>query len=234
MPMIQSIFQPMMEVDRVDADPDGGRFRLKAHGGSFFTRMLGLAPKATITVDETGFRLEKTKFGSEETTFIPMSKIASTVYMVMKPIEFLGFAFSCVVFGLPFFAARDVPVVVPLGLLGLALIFVLVFFFGKKRTIVGAVSAGSTVESVKLKAKAANIEDIREGMRILEELLMDTASAPPPSRSSEYSDAPVAAVEEKVVTYCPHCEAKMSLPASGIGRRVRCLSCREVFTAEVG
>ena len=230
MPMIQSIFQPMMEIDRVDTDPDAQRFRLKAHGGSFFTRMLGLAPKATISVDETGFRLEKTKFGTEETTFIPISKIAATVYMVMKPVEFLGFAFSCLVFGLPMFAA-DVPAPVPLAILFLGLIFVLVFFFGKKRTIVGAVSAGSTVESVKLKAKAANIEDIREGMRILEELLMETAAAPR-SRGSQYSEPP--AVEEKVVTYCPHCEAKMSLPVSGIGRKVRCLSCREVFTAEAG
>jgi hypothetical protein len=216
MPTMQTMFQPMMDIERVDADPDGQRFRLKAMGGGAFARMLGFGSYATITVDETGFRLQKKKFGSDETTFVPRAKISSTVFMVMKPMEWLGIGMAL----LPIF--------------GIGLIFLIAYLFAKKRIIVGVLSDGHTLESVKLKAKPANIEDVREGMQILEELLMGTAAAPPPSRSSENFEAPVAAVEEKVVTYCPHCEAKMSLPASGIGRRVRCLSCREVFTAEAG
>lgn len=213
MPTIQSMFQPMMDIERIDADPDERRFRLKATGGGGFARMLGLGSYATITVDETGFRMQKKKFGSDETTFVPRGKIAASVCMVMKPLEWLGLGVTL----LPFF--------------GIGLIFLIAYLFAKKRIIVGVLSDGGTMESVKLKAKAANLEDVHEGMRILEELLMETAAAP---RANSPSHSQPPAVEQKVVTYCPHCEAKMSLPASGIGRKVRCLSCREVFMAEAG
>ena len=65
-----------------------------------------------------------------------------------KPMEFLMLAL-----------ATAIPTV-GIGLV----IFLLAYFLSNKRVIVGVLSTGGTVESVKLKASAADLEDIRDGM----------------------------------------------------------------------
>ncbi|MFO0825784.1 MAG: hypothetical protein U0792_22135 [Gemmataceae bacterium] len=57
MQLIQGVFQPVMTVDDVEADPESGYFKLKASGGGFLAKMLGLGTTATVTVDANGFRL---------------------------------------------------------------------------------------------------------------------------------------------------------------------------------
>jgi len=217
MPLLQTMFQPMMDINKIDADADNSRFRLKAAGGGFFARLLGLGTKATITADAHGFRLQKTTFSVDENTYIPRTKIASTVCVVTKPLEYL-------ILGL-----------LTLPLFGLGLIFILVYFFAKKRVIIGVVSTGGTVESVKLKATDGHTDDIRDGMEILEGLIRDESSAgrttPQATRARPASAPPQPQAEETNIMSCPHCGTRMSIPVSAAGRKFRCTSCREVFTA---
>ena len=226
MPTLQMLFQPLMDIDRIEADAEEGRFRLRATGGGFFAKLFGMGTKAVVTADSHGFRLQKTTFGADENTYIPRSQIASTVCVVAKPLEFLVLG----LFTLP--------------LLGLGLIFLLVYFFAKRRVIVGVVSSGGTVESVKLKATVDHLDDIREGMKILERLLRDEATPGPPTAVTAQPARPVAArparspppppppvAGNSTLITCPSCGTRMNLPASAAGRKVRCTSCREVFTA---
>ncbi len=230
--MMQTMFQPMMDVEKVTADDE--RFRLKATGGGFLAKMLGMGTKATVTADASGFRLQKSTFGQEENIFVPRSHIASTLYIVSKPLEFL-------VLGL-----------VTLPLFGLGLVFILVYFLSKKRIVIGVVSSGGTVESVKLKANTDTLDDVREGMKLLEELIRPVRAerndsdsktvsddaqtrpaAPSPSRGKALP-LPPSTVAETIDADCPGCGARISLPATSVGKRVRCPSCREVFTASGG
>lgn len=214
MSVMQAMFQPPMDVERIDLDEDAQRFRLKATGGGAFARMIGLGSKATLTVDATGVRMHKSKFGSDETVFVPRSKIASTVCVLSRPMEFLGLGVAL----LPIF--------------GIGLIFLILFFVLKKRIVVGVLSDGHTLEWVKLKGNFDMLEDIRDGMRILEELLRGQQREPYPL--SDLEPIPALPVDEKAITYCKHCGAKMSLPTSSLGRKIRCPACREPFTAEAG
>lgn len=89
----QTVFQPMMTVHGIKADADTQRFTIKAAGGGFLANLLGLGTRSSLTVDENGFRLHKTTFGADERTYIPRSQIASTVHVVMKPVELLILGF---------------------------------------------------------------------------------------------------------------------------------------------
>jgi predicted Zn finger-like uncharacterized protein len=38
---------------------------------------------------------------------------------------------------------------------------------------------------------------------------------------------------EKIITQCPHCQAKFKLPGDKVGKRIRCPKCKEVFAVEI-
>ena len=238
MAMFQTVFQPMMKLRSVEADASEPLFRVKATGGGALAQMLGMGSKASLTINEEGFRLQKTTFGSDENTYIPRQQIASTVCVAMKPLEML-------VLGLA-----------TLPLFGLGIIFIVMYFIGRRRVIVGVVSCGGTVESLKLKATDDQLEDIREGMAILDDLIRERGGSS--AERSERPERPAKAAEEKGpskpwdeprkpkpvpapapapapaadatrIISCPACGTRMSVPASAAGRKVRCTSCREVF-----
>lgn len=150
---------PAMNLEAVDVSHDPKRFRLK-------TKSDGLGKsKAMLKVDATGFRLQQTRFTADEMTYVPFSMIASTVYVVAKPWYLL-------VIGL-----ITLPLIV-------GLFFLIGYFVAKKQIIVGVVSAGGNVEALKVKAKGASLEEIRAGMKVLDDLLQK-GSAPdePPTLS---------------------------------------------------
>ena len=247
MAQFQLVFQQQMKIRGIEADASEPLFRVKAVGGGAIAQMLGMGSKASITVNEDGFRLQKTTFGSDENTYIPRQQIASSVCLVMKPMELL-------VLGLA-----------TLPLFGLGLVFILIYFFSRRRVVIGVVSVGGTVESLKLKANDDELAELREGMAILDELIRTRGGAAP--ERSERPERPAkAAVEEKTpakpwdeprkpksvsgsasapalrppptpaadaggtrIICCPACGTRMSVPASATGRKVRCTSCREVF-----
>jgi predicted Zn finger-like uncharacterized protein len=226
-PLLQTIFQPMMTVRGLKADAAERKFQVKATGGGFLANLLGMGSKATLTMDEHGFRLNKLTFGSDEKVFIPRPQIASTVYVIMKPVELL-------VLGL-----MTLPI-------GIGLVLLIVYFFARRRVIIGVVSTGGTVESVKLKANDDELAEIREGMAVVEELIRvrpgaeseDSGEERPPRRLSEPSRgasapaaAPASAPGVPRIVPCPSCGTRMSIPPSAVGRKVRCGSCREVFSA---
>lgn len=236
MPPLQAVFQPTMTATSIEAESD--RFRLKAQGGGFFAKLLGMGTASSMTVDAAGMRLKKSTFAGEENTFIPRHQIASTVSVVQKPVELL-------LIGL-----------MTLPLFGLGLIFFIVYFFAKKRVIVGVLSTAGTVEVLKLKANKDDLSDIRDGMTVVEQLLQagsPASSALPPARTEEMAPAPAAGRSRGTFTppappaappppadtgthliNCPSCQTQMSVPGNALGRKVRCVSCREVFRAEAG
>jgi predicted Zn finger-like uncharacterized protein len=234
MPPLQAVFQPVMTATAIETDAD--RFRLKAEGGGFLAKILGMGTTSAMSVDAAGMRLKKSTFGGEEHVFIPRHQIASTVYIVQKPLELL-------LLGL-----------ILLPALGLGLIFFVVYFFSKKRAIVGVLSTGGTVEVLKLKANADDLSDIKSGMALVEQLLqmgggvsapspvrteeMPAAPPPPPRRSftppAPPPPPPPPAGDATHIINCPSCGTQMSVPGSALGRKVRCVSCREVFRAEAG
>ncbi len=222
MPSLQTIFQPMMRVRGIKADADAQRFTIKATGGGFLANLLGLGTKASLTVDENGFRLHKTTFSADEKTYIPRAQIASTVHVVMKPVELL-------ILGL-----------VTLPLFGFGIILIIVYFLSRRRVIIGVISTGGTAESVKLKASDDELEEIRDGMAILEELIRGRAEEEESDSADRRPLAPIAEVRHAKpmpvsnpglphVIPCPSCGTRMSIPPGAAGRKVRCGSCREVF-----
>ncbi|MBA4189896.1 MAG: hypothetical protein C0467_18080 [Planctomycetaceae bacterium] len=224
MQVIQGVFQPVLSVDEIESDPDAGVFQLHASGGGFFARLFGMGTNAIVTIEPSGFRLQKTTFGAVESVYVPLSHIASTVRIISKPLEFLVLG----LFTLPIW--------------GLGLIFLIVYLFSKKRLIIGVVSSGGTVESLKVKADDKTIKDIRNGGKILEALInqrssqMSAVAAEPvpvpraaPVREEAAASPPW--MESTVVTVCPSCGSRQSVSATSVGRRIRCANCREAFTA---
>ncbi|WP_439626717.1 hypothetical protein [Gemmata sp.] len=254
MHLMQSVFQPLLTIDRVEADDDEKRFVLKATGGGFLAKLLGLGTKATVTVNETGFRLQKTRFGSDEVVFIPRGQIATTVRVVARPVELLVFGLSMMGLAVVNLGASQVargggdtfgPMVAIFALLGVVLL--VAYFLSKRRITLGVGATGGTVESLKLKADEDSLEEIRAGMKILEAFLTAPVSAPAavaapaaPSRSTAgwvpVADpaAPADAQPEAFVVTCASCGSQMNVPAAAAGKRVRCSSCRGVFVAERG
>lgn len=222
MQLIQGVFQPVMDVEDVEADPDGGYFKLKASGGGFLAKMFGLGTTATVTIDANGFRLQKTSFGADENVYVPLAHIATTVRIIAKPTEFLALGMATLV------------------VWGLGLIFLLIYLFSKKRIIIGVVSSAGTAEALKIKVDEKTLKDIRQGGKILERLLNERTlePAPAPERKSRPSREEPAAREESapwasegVMTQCPNCGTRISIPSGSIGKKIRCTSCREPFTA---
>ncbi|HUR55733.1 MAG TPA: hypothetical protein VMZ71_16465, partial [Gemmataceae bacterium] len=171
MPPLQAMFQPVMKVTGIDTDSD--RFRIKAASGGFLAKLLGMGTASSLTMDATGLRLKKSTFGGEEHTFIPRHQIASTVYVVQKPLELLILGLMTLIM-----------------LVGIVFLIVY-FFFSKKRVIVGVISSGGTVESLKLKATEDDLADIKAGMAVVEQLLqLGVGAAPTPARTEELPAAP--------------------------------------------
>ena len=234
MPPLQAVFQPVMKVTGIETDDD--RFRIKAASGGFLAKLLGMGTASSLTVDSTGMRLKKSTFSGEEHTFIPRHQIASTVYVVQKPLELL-------ILGL----------MTLMVLVGIVLL-IIYFFFSKKRVIVGVISSGGTVESLKLKATEDDLAEIKAGMAFVEQLLQagggSTPAPPPPPPPSKSGVAPsfTARQQQKSVAAsppppppteggthiiaCPSCRTQMSVTDATLGKKVRCVSCREVFRAE--
>jgi predicted Zn finger-like uncharacterized protein len=220
---MQMIFQPIMKTKGVEVDPDAQTFRVKAASGGLMA-MLGMGSKGSFAMDSNGFRLKKSSFSMDEDTYIPRDKIASTIFVVTKPMELLILGLATI------------------ALFGLGIIFLIAYLLAKKRVIVGIVSDAGEPESLKLKASTEQLEDIREGMRLVEDLIQIDAgasserrsSSPPPaleSRRSKSSSSSSSASESNgsFITSCPSCATQMNVPAAAAGRKVRCTSCREVF-----
>jgi predicted Zn finger-like uncharacterized protein len=252
MPLLQTLFQPSLKVKSTKADAEGRRFHVKAVGGGFFARLFGFGTDSSLTVNEDGFRLEKTTFGMEETVYIPRSKIASTLCVVSKPVillvigilMLLGGGGSLLAIALSNARVSHIPSFL---LIGVGLIFLVIYFLSRRGVIIGVVSTGGTVESMKLKASDAQLETIREGMDLLELLIREGSESPPSdsepagprspwssgSRAAKAAPAaaPAPAAESGGMRTiaCPSCGTRMSVPAAAAGKKVRCVSCREVF-----
>ena len=236
MPPLQAVFQPVMKVTGIETDD--ARFRIKAASGGFLAKLLGMGTASSLTVDSTGLRLKKSTFGGEEHTFIPRHQIASTVYVVQKPLELLILGLATLVM-----------------LVGI--VFIIIYFFSKKRVIVGVISSGGTVESLKLKATADDLAEIKAGMAFVEQLLQVAGggsappAAPPPTSKSGVAPSFTARQQQKSaaaapppppppppsdggthIIACPSCSTQMSVTDATLGKKVRCVSCREVFRAE--
>ena len=252
MHLMQSVFQPLLTVDRAEADDDGNRFVLKATGGGFIAKLLGLGTKATLTVNESGFRLQKTRFGSDEVVFIPRGQIATTVRIVARPVELLVLGIVMMGLAVLNLVASQMarrggdafgPMMAVFALLGVVML--VVYFISKRRITLGVGATGGTVESLKLKADEDSLEEIRAGMKMLEELLVTplqtaavVAARPAPSGGAGWAVVPNASpaepAQEGFVATCGNCSSQMSVPAAAAGKWVRCSSCREVFVAERG
>jgi predicted Zn finger-like uncharacterized protein len=234
MPPIQALFQPVMNATAIETDAD--RFRLKAEGGGLFAKMLGMGTTSSMVVDATGMRLKKSTFAGEELTFIPRHQIASTVYVVQKPVELLILGIATLI-----------------AVIGIVLL--IIYFTSRKRVIVGVLSTAGTVEVLKLKANEDDVAELKAGMAFLESLLQmaPAAVAASPVRTEEMpvaptarrsfsppappappppaaAAAPVADAGTQIIN-CPSCGTQMSVPTNALGRKVRCVSCREVFRA---
>ncbi len=228
MPLMQAMFQPPMSIEAIKADTDEREFRLRAKSGNFLANLFGMGSKSTITMDHMGFRINKSTFGSDETTYIPRSHIASTVHVVAKPMEYL-------ILGL-------LLLIVLVGI-----IFLLMFLFSSRRVIVGVISTGGTVEALKLKVSPKQIEQIKEGMAIMEAIVQEgvksSNSSPAPQRPTEEPRRPQATASSSssasALTFaeptgtlqvnCPGCGTRLNVPVAMAGRKVRCSSCREII-----
>lgn len=248
MALLPTIFQPVQKIDKIDADTRDRRFRLKATGGGFLANLIGLGSKAALTADAEGFRLRRKRFGQEDSTFVPRHHIASTVYVVMmKPLLLLfqGLFFTLVGVGTLLLGPnKDAGTITAGILLTVGIVSVVLYIVSRKRVILGVISTGGTVETIKLKVNADELTDILEGVAILESLVQDRAAPERPERTErpEKPREPSPAAEPRRSRRsstadegdtrriaCPGCGAHLTVSSGMAGKKVRCSACQEVM-----
>lgn len=133
------------------------------------------------------------------------------------------------------------------------------FLAGERTAVIGAMTNGSTAVSIKLKVPKKQFRTLQQAIAVIETVIAQgnaTSTAlsqvtptgvnedfddleedndtfqEPPLRSQYTPATPKKPVEEKAVITCPHCEAKLRLNSSILGKKIRCPACQDSFTAE--
>jgi len=220
-----NFFQPALKIVRVDADLDANKAKVVGqHEGLMATilRIFGIEDKNSLTFEPTGVWHQTSSFTGETKVYCPVSHISSSVYVMNKPVELL-------VAGLAL-----------LPLFGVGLIFLIVYLFAKKRVTIGIITDGNTAESLRLKAKGDQLENLLDVVEVMQNLIAGSpSSAPPekprkPEKKSSVHEAPTPPPSSSGprVIGCPHCGTKIQVTAAHVGRNVLCPSCRGQFVVE--
>lgn len=191
---------------------------------------LGIGSTHTLSVSSAGVRRNITGFFSESSTFVPLAHVSAVVFQTTKPFEWLGAASGVFISGVSA-AAGTMNVFVFLGALVLAIIFAVMYFVGARRTVVGVVADAGNGESIRLKANAAEIEDLQEIAEIIEALLQGEKAGGGKERGSDMEDEPPprASTSDADVVECDHCGRRMHISPAHRGKQVRCPSCKNVM-----
>ena len=200
---------------------------------AFFLHLLGLGNLYHFDMAPTGFFLQHSSLSGTADTFCPKAHIACCVFLVKKPVEYLGFAAFLCVFSIPYLAALPILAVV---LLLLALAVVVFFFLAKERVTIGVLTDAGTTEAIRLRADADEKRRLRKACAVMESII--GAEDRPESAAAEADEevyepqeepAPPPAAEEVMFVGCPYCHKQLRAPATARGRRVSCPSCHKQF-----
>jgi hypothetical protein len=124
--------------------------------------------------------------------------------------------------------------------------FPILSFLFKKKARVSIISDGGTTEVIHAQPSGNQLEWLKELYEMIQALVRTgggsapaPAPAPRPSHRAPAEDhepaprrapapAPAASAEPKVYN-CPHCNARMRVPATAVGKRATCPSCQQQF-----
>lgn len=250
------VLQPTYALKKAELDEQQLRVHLAGRREGFWAWVAGLFgadPHCELTMDATGFNLKRGSFTGTETVYTPIRQIAAAVIQTNKPVERLLISMILFVLGL---ALLPTPaIVVGIVLACLALIFLLLFLFGKRRLVLGVVLTGGVGESVRLNVNRLDLRNVELGYAIMEAIMSEGKRLPPEPTVEEAGDddasaigghddagpltarSRVAPVAEKsplpTTAVCPFCRQTIPIPPEARGRRVRCSACQEIFRVPV-
>lgn len=129
------------------------------------------------------------------------------------------------------------PLLMVLGIatlvIGVGLLFLILYFFMKKRYLV--IASANMVEVVAIKGKLNDYEDFARDVldeidRLRKSNQPKAGAAPAASeRPAETSDrlaAPHADAKKTITVTCPECDAEYRVPANSAGKKFRCQKCQ--------
>jgi predicted Zn finger-like uncharacterized protein len=241
---VWTVFQPALKILSLRVDAPGLRVQIQARRGgivAFLMHLLGLGNVQFFSASSNGFRRDGTSFAGEQKVYVAKEHVSSTLFVMSKPVEWLSLAVSLVFPGVGLMVMGKAMLPIGAGLLVTALVLVLIFFIAPRRVTIGIETDAGSHYSLRLKAKAPDLEKLRWAAKILERLSgapesPDTSGGEPDSL--DFSGADIA---EKVAPSrpsrstaagtieCPHCRARMQISAAHRGQQVRCPACREAF-----
>lgn len=235
--MLPYQFQPTLAIKELDVDEDAREVRIEAQPDGLFAallRLVGLSGRSKLKMNANGFWMQAQNFTGRDRTYCPLANVASSIMREAKPVEylFIGGGLMMSAMGTIVGGEQTIGLVILIVALG-ALV---AFFVANQRVTIGVVTNGSTAVVLKVKAKGANLDDLRAAARIAEELIDVRSSgnglaAPPAADELLEPTAPVPIAKAKVAIECPHCGVRLRIRSDKKGTDVTCPGCEEEFVA---
>ncbi|MBI1914745.1 MAG: hypothetical protein HYS12_08415 [Planctomycetes bacterium] len=177
---------------------------------AFLLSLIGFGKTYNYRIDAEGWTETTTSASGETHSFVPWTHISSCVFSISQ--------------------------------------FPILSFLFKKKAKVAITTDGGTAETILTQPSGNQLEWLKELYELISTLVREgggvTAAAPPAGRRAPAADhqpaphrapaaAPAPAVApasaEPKVCNCPHCNARMRVPANAVGKRATCPSCQQQF-----
>lgn len=166
--------QPEMRIVELVADAGNLRVSIAARKDGIvqaILNLMGIAGTASIQGDVEGCTVERSSFVGQSRTYVAWSQVSTTSHNVTKATAYLASALPLLIFGLAALFGGRSPSSLPKELgflfLGLAGVMVILFFI-KRSVVVGLLTTGGSYETIKLKGSAAQMEELKEVMKVME------------------------------------------------------------------
>ena len=234
--------QPEMKIVELSGDAENLRVNITARKDGIIAailEMMGISGTASIQGDVEGCTFERSSFTGQSRTYIAWSQVSATVYTIGKAVAYLATAMPLVVLAISSFiggSKSGIPPALGVLFLGLAAVLI-VFFFLKRSVVVGLLTSGGTVEGIKLKGSAEQMEQLKAVMKVMEMLnraASDTDAGnghrTPAAAPSHVAPPAFTGGADATVATCPHCQARMKVPNGKAGHAMRCPKCSQTFT----
>jgi len=246
----QRLFTPTLVLLDINVDSAAQVAQIRARRKgliAFLMTLIGLGEVYDYHIDGEGWNKTTTSTSSESRIYIPWLHVSQCAFSLEKPLIVLILGIIGLIIGLPtVFVIKEAG----LGMLVMGAAFLVYYFaLAKKSTSVGIVPDAGEHQMILAVATTNQLEWMKELYELVQTLARQSggvSGAPAPSAAPRRvpahapvedaeaaprrapAPAPAASAEPKVYN-CPHCNARMRVPASAAGKRATCPSCQQQF-----
>jgi hypothetical protein len=247
----QKLFTPTLVLLDINVDSAAQVAQIRARRKgliAFLMTLIGLGEVYDYHIDGEGWNKTTTSTSSESRIYIPWLHVSQCAFSIEKPLIYLIVGIIGLLVGLPMVLVPGIKEA-GLGMLAMGAIFLVYYFaLAKKKTSVGIVPDGGEHQTILAVATTNQLEWMKELYELVQTLARQSGGeGGAPARSSPRrapahapaedleaaprrapAPAPAASAEPKVYN-CPHCNARMRVPATAAGKRATCPSCQQQF-----